>query len=1164
MNPMKNTDASQLYDILIRTPLSFGRMMRKLTLVGLAILGSLLILPAANAQSVIVRPTPLRITVPVGVVSSNGATLNITTAGITTGVNLAVTGVPANAGASLSQTAITSNATVSVTLILTNNASLAQGTYDVAIAATGDASYRLPLPLIAAYVWSGASFTNGVSTNFGTAGNWTGGVVPGPTDDVVFRDSGGVGTSVTPTNVIVTTNREVASIRFASEANGNRFYNVEINSGATLKVTGTNGFSLLRDIKGSNNRLETFFSGGGTLMVSNPAANFALLNDNQANTTLDMQELANLYIDVNRIPLGDYRAYPNISTNGYEGGGGTGGNSEPSRFLPLVWLAKTNVIKAAYVDPNNYNDNGIRNYALTIGNYHLQGTTQNPRFQLGYSNAFFLDSICFGQALQGGGSANYNFLNSGSYALFRGTGGMSSRMSVFASADAAGPDPSSANTRGRDVNFSNGTVDALVDRLWLGIDKTNNSSQMTIQATLTLAAGTFDVNNAFLGYQRSGDNPFGTNGFAGPEGVVNVNGTTVFKVNNTLNLGYTTATAPGGGATAERCSGTFNISGGTAMVSNIVAGGATGISSNNVITMSSGATLIVSNAIGSTNKWLTSLNMNGNSTIRLHINADRTDPYIFATNFNLTGVGNSIFLVNFQNASFPLTVPFVAYTSGNPGGLQVSAPEGFTPAIVANGPNQYDLVVTTNLPKNLVWRGTTADWDFSTKNWLDTGTGLMTNFVNGDVAVFDGTLGFPTNINIVGSPLLPSGIRMTNSTEAYTFSGSGSIQGSATFNKWGSGNVTINGSTTIPVSVNEGRLSGGGTIGSAAVAAGARMNFTGTISGGISCGGTATTSGNVTGIISLLGPSGIYTNNGTTDGTIVFGTNTLVVNGGTMNNLGSTTVSTNATLINAGTITATSIAVATNGTLKDMGAPAVLNIALTVTIGSGGTFIPGGDGIGTTTIHGIGGDVNFGRAILQTGSTNIFKVNLTNAQTSTKLLTAHMSFGPNQSSKSFNGGMVLVTNIGPVALAAGQSFQMFGNEFNGGNVLDAGLNTTNSYSVMLPPVPGPGLAWDLNNLIPGGIIAIHDVATNPAPLASTFFYTDIINTNGAGSTNPGIVFEFSWPTNYLGWRLQNQENPLTIGISNNWSDLFSRLTNTYVTTNVLQTNRATFYRLTFP
>src|SRR5207244_9440694 len=83
-----------------------------------------------------------------------------------------------------------------------------------------------------------------------------------------------------------------------------------------------------------------------------------------------------------------------------------------------------------------------------------------------------------------------------------------------------------------------GSVDALVDRLYLSRDRINSAGQ-NAQSSLLLGAGTFDVNTAILGYQGEGSH---TN-TAYCEGTVTVTNTAVFKVNSELVLGYTTAPA---------------------------------------------------------------------------------------------------------------------------------------------------------------------------------------------------------------------------------------------------------------------------------------------------------------------------------------------------------------------------------------------------------------------------------------------------------------------------------------------------------------------------------------------------------------------------------------------------------------------------------------------
>jgi len=217
-------------------------------------------------------------------------------------------------------------------------------------------------------------------------------------------------------------------------------------------------------------------------------------------------------------------------------------------------------------------------------------------------------------------------------------------MSVFAIADSASPEiPANANVRGQ-VNLSNGTVDALVDRLFMGVDRTNNNGQMTVQATLTLAAGTFDVNEAFLGFQRSGNNQGSdtSTGFAGPEGTVFVNSNAVFKVNRNLHLGYTTAAAPAGTTSPERTFGKVVVGTGTLMASNVVVGGVTRHSTNNVIVIGGGR-LILTNDIGAADAPLTILTITNGSQWTLHgLRADHTNIFVRTLNAPVVGANVSI------------------------------------------------------------------------------------------------------------------------------------------------------------------------------------------------------------------------------------------------------------------------------------------------------------------------------------------------------------------------------------------------------------------------------------------------------------------------------------------------------------------------------------------
>ena len=173
-------------------------------------------------------------------------------------------------------------------------------------------------------------------------------------------------------------------------------------------------------------------------------------------------------------------------------------------------------------------------------------------------------------------------------------------------------------------------------------------------------------------------------------------------------------------------------------------------------------------------------------------------------------------------------------------------------------------------------------------------------------------------------------------------------------------------------------------------------------------------------------------------------------------------------------------------------------------------------------------------------------------------------FGPSQNTPmQVNGCTILISNVTATPFAAGQSFKLFGNSVNGGDIFDSGTSV-NSYPFIEPSTPGPGLVWDLNQLRPGGIIAIREVGTNPINIDFSALVTSQINTNGAGSTNPVVITHLQWPTNYIGWKLQQQISPLTIGLYTNWDTISSSVfTNEMTFTNSLTTN-SVFFRLVGP
>jgi hypothetical protein len=56
----------------------------------------------------------------------------------------------------------------------------------------------------------------------------------------------------------------------------------------------------------------------------------------------------------------------------------------------------------------------------------------------------------------------------------------------------------------------------------------------------------------------------------------------------------------------------------------------------------------------------------------------------------------------------------------------------------------------------------------------------------------------------------------------------------------------------------------------------------------------------------------------------------------------------------------------------------------------------------------------------------------------------------------------------------------------------------------------------------------------------------------------------SWPATYVGWRLQSQTNPLTVGLSTNWQMVPGSTTTHSVTQPVNPASPTVFFRLVYP
>jgi autotransporter-associated beta strand protein len=140
-----------------------------------------------------------------------------------------------------------------------------------------------------------------------------------------------------------------------------------------------------------------------------------------------------------------------------------------------------------------------------------------------------------------------------------------------------------------------------------------------------------------------------------------------------------------------------------------------------------------------------------------------------------------------------------------------------------------------------------------------------------------------------------------------------------------------------------------------------------------------------------------------------------------------------------------------------------------------------------------------------------------------------------------NGATLNVANIGPT-LIAGTKFQLFG------------AAVTGFGAVNLPASDPSGVitySWQNDLATDGSITLLTGVNPTPGSLMSTV--------SGGGTT-----LDLSWPSDHTGWTLESQINPLTVGLSNNWSAVAGSTITNQVTVPINPNNPTVFYRLTLP
>jgi autotransporter-associated beta strand protein len=239
----------------------------------------------------------------------------------------------------------------------------------------------------------------------------------------------------------------------------------------------------------------------------------------------------------------------------------------------------------------------------------------------------------------------------------------------------------------------------------------------------------------------------------------------------------------------------------------------------------------------------------------------------------------------------------------------------------------------------------------------------------------------------------------------------------------------------------------------------------------------------------------------------------VAVNQALLDDGGGLTKNGNGTLLLNGVNTYSGTTMVNTGTLGGNG-----TIAGSVLVSAGAAFSPGAS-IGTLTL---------GSTLYLAGtSTTVMEVNKT-ANTSDLVTGA--------STITFGGTLVLKNLSG--ALQVGDTFTLF----------SAG-SYTGSFSSVVSQTPNQTVSWDLSQLSINGTVKVASAVAAPVRLAPV-----------VSGGNLNLV----WLADQIGWELQEQSNPLTIGISTNWVTVPGSTATNQVSLPVAAGSGSLFFRLVFP
>jgi autotransporter-associated beta strand protein len=814
--------------------------------------------------------------------------------------------------------------------------------------------------------WLGAG-----DSQWSTPANWSLGSAAGPNNAAMLTNTAatglpgtnGMGAVGTP-NITVTANTSVGQLWIVNSNYNNTlasYHTIGISPGVSLTVSNTganlNSPNILQVM--SSGGYQTLFGGNGVSGNSDPHNTIYATIQGGAGSTLNVictnslnsswtTGSGNITVEQGVLtPFGvsdplmatldlsgldNFNAYVNHLCVGADGGSGAYYFERPNGTL---YLGKTNNITlwAVGTFPNEGATQGLLMGIIAQNNGG--GLYRIPRILLGLTNSIYCDTG-LGLGLRGcGGYIGFNTNNAPgtSTVYFRNKAG-TGRQSLWSLGDRTGTAGSTSQIVKGELDFSLGSVDAMVTTLRMGISAVEAQACIGV---LEFGAGTIDVNTLVLGCQTvAGKGP--------AQGTITVSNTAVLKINTSAQIGTIAGTPVAGSYFGQ----IIITNGGSVQFGNTTA--ITCGTGNSEIDVVNGSGLTVG-TVGSPSAPLTTLTVISNNTLTIDLgtlpNPSVAPVQVSTLNsagtntINIPGTGlikGRITLIKYGTWNNDGgTLPCVNFVKGT------NSP-GVSGYITNNPANSsIDFVVTVGTATSLVWDGQVGGipngaWDINlTPDWR--GAQKYTEVsIPGSMVQFDDTATGTTTV-VLSNRLAPVLMIVTNNAKTYTFTGTSTnaLTGPGNLVKDGPGLMILNNTGTNDgtglISINNGTLQIAGSdnrlpVGASVVLANVStaaldLNGFNQTLGSISGGGT--TGGNITegsGALSITG-SGNY-------GGVISGS------GGLIKQTGGTLTLTSANLYSGGTIVSNGSLVVANTTGSGLGSGSVtIAAAGSVQLGDG-------------------------------------------------------------------------------------------------------------------------------------------------------------------------------------------------------------------------------------